>query len=88
MKKKLYLRSGSQRHRHFLGFFNVPVADHPDTGPPFLNGYSESPFTTRWGYEGRILDLNPRRPHGGRWIERRSYFIREKAILLRICEVI
>ena len=23
--KKLYLRSGSQRHRHFAGFFNVPV---------------------------------------------------------------
>ena len=24
------------------------------------------PFTTRWGYGGRILDLvNPRRPHGG-----------------------
>ena len=23
--KKLYLRSGSQRHRHFVGFFNVPV---------------------------------------------------------------
>ena len=25
LKKKLYLRSGSQRHRHFEGFFNVPV---------------------------------------------------------------
>ena len=25
LKKKLYLRSGSQRHRHFVGFFNVPV---------------------------------------------------------------
>ena len=24
-KKKLDLRSGSQRHRHFVGFFNVPV---------------------------------------------------------------
>ena len=23
--KKLYLRSDSQRHRHFVGFFNVPV---------------------------------------------------------------
>ena len=22
-------------------------------------------FTTRWGYGGRILGLNPRRPHGG-----------------------
>ena len=33
LKKKLHLRSGSQRHRHFVGFFNVPVLaptrDHP-----------------------------------------------------------
>ena len=25
LKKKLYLRSGTQRHRHFAGFFNVSV---------------------------------------------------------------
>ena len=25
LKKKLNLRSGSQRHGHFVGFFNVPV---------------------------------------------------------------
>ena len=25
LKKKFDLRSGSQRHRHFVGFFNVPV---------------------------------------------------------------
>ena len=30
LKKKLDLRSGSQRHRHFVGFFNVPTdTDHP-----------------------------------------------------------
>ena len=33
LKKKLDLRSGSQRHRHFAGFFNAPVLaptrDHP-----------------------------------------------------------
>ena len=33
LKKKLDLRSRSQRHRHFVGFFNVPVQaptrDHP-----------------------------------------------------------
>ena len=33
LKKKFDLRSGSQRHRHFVGFFNVPVLaptrDHP-----------------------------------------------------------
>ena len=33
-QKKLDLRSGSQRHRHFVGFFN---------GPPFLYGDSDTP---------------------------------------------
>ena len=28
LKKKLYLRSGSQRHRHFVWFFKVPVHQH------------------------------------------------------------
>ena len=32
--KKLNLRSGSQRHRHFVGFFNVPV-QAPTRGHPF-----------------------------------------------------
>ena len=32
--KKLNLRSGSQRHRHFVGFFNVPV-QAPTRDPPF-----------------------------------------------------
>ena len=31
LKKKLYLRLGSQRHRHFTGFFNVPVLDRHGT---------------------------------------------------------
>ena len=34
LKKKLNLRSGSQRHRHFVGFFNVPVRA-PTRGHPF-----------------------------------------------------
>ena len=34
LKKKLYLRSGSERHRHFVGFFNVPV-QAPTRGHPF-----------------------------------------------------
>ena len=29
--KNLYLRSGSQRHRHFAGFFNVPVLHRSGT---------------------------------------------------------
>ena len=34
LKKKLDLRSGSQRHRHFVGFFNVPVPA-PTRDQPF-----------------------------------------------------
>ena len=63
LKKKLNLRSGSQRHRHFVGFFNVPV-QAPTRGYPFYtviprNRPIWSPFTTRWGYVGHILDLIP-----------------------------
>ena len=43
----------------------------PTRGHPFYTVITthrpiKSPFTTRWGYGGRILDLNPRRPHGGK----------------------
>ena len=34
LKKKLNLRSDSQRHRHFVGFFNVPV-QAPTRSYPF-----------------------------------------------------
>ena len=67
----LNLRSGSQRHRHFVGFFNVPV-QALTRGQPFYtviprNCPIQSPFTTRWGYGGHILVLNPppRGPHVG-----------------------
>ena len=63
LEKKLNLRSGFQRHRHFLWFYNVPVQQRH--GQPFLYGYSDTPprFTTRSGYGGN-LDLTPG-PHGG-----------------------
>ena len=41
-KLKLDLRSGSQRHRHFVGFFNVPVLA-PTRDHPFLYGDSDTP---------------------------------------------
>ena len=41
LRKKLDLRPGSQRHRHFIGIFNVP-AQAPTGGQPFY-GYSEKP---------------------------------------------
>ena len=34
LKKKLYIRSGSQRHRHLAGFFYVPVL-HRHRAPPY-----------------------------------------------------
>ena len=63
-KKYLDLRSGSQRHRHFVGFFNVPVQapirDHPFYTVIPTHRPNESSFTTCWGYGGHILDLIPR----------------------------
>ena len=59
---------GLPRHRHFVGFFNVPVQT-PTREPPFY-GYSEKPphfsrhLRHAWGYGGHILDLNPRVPTG------------------------
>ena len=61
--KKLDQRSGSQRHRHFVGFFNVSV-QAPTHDQPFYTVISthcpnESPFTTHWGYGGYIVDSTP-----------------------------
>ena len=63
-KKYLDLRSGSQRHRYSVGFFNVPV-QAPTRDKPFYtviptHRTNKSPFTTRWGYGGHILHLTPR----------------------------
>ena len=54
---------GIPRHRHFGGFFNVPV-QAPTRDPPFY-GYSEKPphfsrlLRHAWEYGGYSLDLNP-----------------------------
>ena len=65
LKKKLDLRSGSERHRHFVGFFNVPVLAPtrdqpfytviPDTPPHLVAFYDHAGDT-----EVHILDLIPR----------------------------
>ena len=59
--KKLDLRSGSQRHRHFVGFFNVPVlAPSLDHIQWFRhNALFSRLLRSRWGYGGHILDLTP-----------------------------
>ena len=60
LKKKFDLRSIFQPQRHFVGFFNVLVQS-PTRDRPFLRLRPiYSPFTTRWGYGGYILDLTPR----------------------------
>ena len=73
--KKLDLRSGSQRHRHFVGFFNVPVLA-PTREHPFYTVRHTAPISrllrSRWGYGGRIFDLTPGPSRGnsrGREIE-------------------
>ena len=65
--KKLDLRSGSQRHRHFIGFFKVPV-QAPTRGQPFY-GYFEKPphlvaFYDMLGIRMAYSHLKPRGPHG------------------------
>ena len=41
LKKNKDLRSGSQRHRHFVGFFKITCPSKHRYGPSFLYGYSE-----------------------------------------------
>ena len=65
--KKLDLRSGSQRHRHFVGFFNGPV-QAPTRDHPF---YTVIPrplhlvaFYDTLGIRRTHSRLNPPGPHG------------------------
>ena len=56
--KKFDLRSGSKRHRHFVGLFNVPV-QAPTRDNPFYTVIPthrpiQSPFTASWGYGDRV----------------------------------
>ena len=62
LNKKLYVRSGSQRHRHFVGFFNVPL-QAPTRDNPFYGYYEKPPHFSRllrcaWGYRGHVLISN------------------------------
>ena len=65
---------GLPRHRHFVGFFNVPVPS-TDTGPTFLYGDSDTPphlvafYDHAGDTEVHILDINPPGPHGGLMLE-------------------
>ena len=64
MKRKLGLRSRSQRHRHFVGFFNVPV-QAPTRGHPFYmviprNRPHLVAFYDTLGIRRTLSRLNPR----------------------------
>ena len=66
--KKLSLQSGSQRQRHFVGFFNVPV-QAPTRGHPFIRLFRETaPFSRLLRHAGdtedTFFDLTPMGPHG------------------------
>ena len=67
LKKKLYLRSGSQRHRHFVGFFNVPV-QAPTRATLFIRLFRETaPFSHLLRHAGDTEDTfstKPPGPHG------------------------
>ena len=70
LKKKLDLRSGSRRHRHFVGFFNVPVLaptrDHPFYTVIPTHRPIKSPFTITLGIRRTHSRLNPPPgPHRG-----------------------
>ena len=57
LKEKMDLRSGSQRHRHFVGFFNVPV-QAPTRDQPFYTvrlGYCFTPYQRLRLYNGAPL---------------------------------
>ena len=56
--KKLYLRSGSQRHRHFGGFFNVPVL-HRHGATLFKVVPRNRPFYGTQGIRRTYSRLNP-----------------------------
>ena len=69
LKKKLDLRSSSQRHRHFIGFFNVLVQAQTQGHSFFFYGYSEKlphlvTFYDTLGIQRTHPRLNPRVPTG------------------------
>ena len=59
LKKKLYLWSGSQRHRHFAGFFNVPVPHRHGT-TLFIRWFRHTaPFSRLSRHAGDTKDIFP-----------------------------
>ena len=59
LKKNLYLRSGSQRHRHFVGFFNVPVLHRHGTTLFIRRFRHTAPFSRLLRHAGDTEDVFP-----------------------------
>ena len=57
LKKKLDLRSGSQRHRHFVGFFNVPVQTPTRDHPFYTAIQTHRPFSRLLRHAGDTEDV-------------------------------
>ena len=64
---------GLPRHRHFVGFFNVPVLAPTRDRPFYTVIPTHRPFSrllrSRWGYGGHILDLTPQALMGAERVE-------------------
>ena len=57
LKKMLDLRSGSQRHRHFVGFFNVPVQTPTRDHPFYTAILTHRPFSRLLRHAGDTEDV-------------------------------
>ena len=72
-----YIRSGSQRHRHFAGFFNVPVLHRYGTTLYIRWFRHTAPFSRLLRHAGdteEIFSTWPsRRPHGAQRLRHFSY---------------
>ena len=61
-RRKLYLRSDSQCHRHFVGFFNMPV-QAPIRDQPFIRLFREiAPFSRLLRYAEDTEDFSHLKP--------------------------
>ena len=91
LKKKLDLRSGSQRHRHFVGFFNSPVLapprDHPFYTVILTHRPIKSPFTIKLGIRRTHSRLNPPRPSWGFAFVKRREIISVLMVLQRVMQI-
>ena len=80
LKEKLYLRSGSQRHIHLAGFFNVPV-QHRHRTNLFIRWFRHTAplvaFYDTLGIRKTYSRLKPPAPSRGRNALKHVYFIVE-----------